>query len=123
MRDLETPQDYAEYERRVAGFMEREGIRNLSPGYIACPECHAEWGDDDRCPNGHGCRDGWNEPHFSWTRCDCCDRDLGGDREHCTGYNPTTREIQEYDNICTDCVYYAEYGRLDDSTMLRIGAK
>ena len=60
-----------------------------------------------------------NEPHFSWRRCDCCNRPLGGDREFATGYNPTTGQIQEY-SICTDCVYYAEYHRLDDLTMMEV---
>ena len=34
------------------------------------------------------------------------------DREH--------NEILEYDKVCEDCIYYAEYGRLDDKTMSEI---
>jgi hypothetical protein len=32
----------------------------------------------------------------------------------------TTQEIQTYEFICTDCIYYAECGQLDDTTMLEI---
>ena len=107
-------QEYAEYQAAVATFMEREGIRNLSTGHISCPECKAEV-QEGKCPT-HGLVD---EPFFSWGSCDCCGTSLGGNREHATGYNPTTKEIQEY-TICEDCAYYAEYGRLDDTTMAEI---
>lgn len=60
------------------------------------------------------------EPFFSWHACECCGSSLGGNRENCNGYNPTTKEIKEYEYICDDCIYYAEYGRLDDMTMQEI---
>ena len=104
-------QEYADYQTRVAGFIEREGIRNLSTGHLVCPECGIVlWGG--KCPI-HGLV---NEPYFSYSVCDCCGTSLGGDREHATGYNPTTKQIQEY-TICEDCAYYSEYCRLDDRTM------
>lgn len=53
---------------------------------------------------------------FSWSSCDCCHTPLGGDRVHATGYNPTTEEIMEF-SVCIDCIYYSEYGCLDDMTM------
>jgi hypothetical protein len=84
-------------------------------GYINCPECDKEL-EEGRCPD-HG---NMQEPWFSWRPCECCRRSLGGNREHATGYNPTTKEIQEYD-VCEDCIYYAEYGQLDDMTMDEIG--
>ncbi len=114
-----TRHEYADYEAAVAAFWEREGINCLCSGHICCPGCNAEWTDGDECPNGHGDRELWDEPFFSWTPCDCCQRPLGGNREHATGYNPTTKEIQEY-TVCEDCVYYAEYGRLDDTTMMEV---
>jgi len=89
--------EYKQYEAAVKEFFFLEGIQNLSSG--ADREC--------------------NEPHFSWQRCDCCQRPLGGDREFATGFNPTTKEVREYE-ICMDCVYYAEYGRLDDATMQKV---
>jgi len=102
-----TRTEYVEYKKAVADFMEKEGITNLT----------SESGDEHDCPICGGLVDG--DEHFSWTRCDCCDRNLGGSRYHATGYNPTTKEGQCYE-ICTDCVYYGEYGQLDDMTMLEV---
>jgi len=93
--------EYAEYEAAVADFFEREGINCLS---------------SDSNEYEEGCV----EPHFSWRACDCCNRPLGGDRYCCSGYNPETKEVQDGYSICTDCYYYAEYGHLDDMTMMEI---
>ena len=86
--------EYKEYQDSVAEFFEREGIQNLS-----------------HIPD--------TDPYFSWSWCDCCSRPLGGDRYDCNGWNPKEREVQEY-SVCVDCVYYAEYSRLDDMTMLEV---
>jgi hypothetical protein len=110
--------EYAKYEAAVHAFMEREGIVNLSTGHDKCPECKVEFDDHDRCPKCDTHRNTWDEPSFSWQPCECCGA-IAGDREYATGWNPTTGEIQEY-SICTDCAYYAEYGRLDDTAMLEI---
>ena len=89
-----TRQEYEDFEQAVADFFEREGITSLS-----CPiNC---------------------EPYFSWKWCDCCQRTQGGDRHEASGYNPTTKQIYTY-SVCPDCIYYAEYGQLDDMTMLDI---
>lgn len=85
-------QEYEKYENSVQRFFDRNGITNLS-----------------RIPD--------SEPSFSYSRCDCCNRPLGGDRINASGYNPTTKEILEF-TICEDCEYYAEYGQLDDMTMM-----
>jgi hypothetical protein len=111
--------EYAEYETAVANFFEREGIENLTSGHITCPECTVEFDDNDKCPECGTSRECWNEPFFSWSPCDCCGSHLGGNREHATGYNRKAKEISKY-TICEDCVYYAEYGRLDDTTMNEI---
>lgn len=111
-----TAKEYAAYEDAVREFFESEGIENLTSGHIRCPECDTEWDDGDKCPNGHGNRELWDEPYFSWRHCDCCGTHLGGNREHATGYNRSLDEIREY-SVCEDCVYYAEYGRLDDRTI------
>jgi len=42
---------------------------------------------------------------------------LSGDRYHCSGYCPESKEVYFYD-VCCDCLYYAEYGQLDDVTMM-----
>jgi hypothetical protein len=111
--------EYAAYEAAVREFFKREGITNLSTGHYQCPECKIEFDDSGTCPKCGCDREVCNEPHFSWRSCDCCQRPEGGDREFATGWNPTTQEVQEY-SVCTDCAYYAEYGRLDDMTMLEI---
>lgn len=94
-----TKQEYAEYENAVSEFMNSEGLANLTT-----------------VSNENGV----TEPYFSWRACECCKTTLGGDRYTCNGFNPTTKEIQEYEFICEDCVYYSEYGRLDDQTMMEI---
>ena len=113
--------EYAEYEAAVADFFQREGLANLSTGHYQCPECKVEFDDAGICPKCKADRECMNEPYFSWQPCDCCGSHLGGDREFATGYNPTTTEVQEY-SICSDCAYYAEYGRLDDTTMMEVEA-
>jgi hypothetical protein len=84
-------EEYKEFQDNFSDFFKSEGITNLT--------------DDSE------------EPYFSWRSCECCGTPLGGDRYHATGYNPTTNGIQEYE-VCQDCVYYAEYGQLDDMTMM-----
>jgi hypothetical protein len=114
-----TKAEYAAYQEAVAEFMKREGLANLTSGHYQCPDCKVEFEDNGKCPKCGADRECLDEPYFSWHRCDCCGSSLGGNREFATGYNPTTKEVQEY-SICEDCVYYAEYGRLDDMTMLSI---
>lgn len=92
--------EYAEYEAAVADFFEREGINCLSA-------------DMDKY------EEGCVEPHFSNSPCDCCGG-LPGMRTDCSGYNPETEEVQDGYSICADCDYYAEYGQLDDTTMLDV---
>jgi hypothetical protein len=111
-------QEYAIYEAAVASFFEREGIQNLSSGHFNCPECKVEF-EDEKCPKCSMSLDCANEPEFSWRPCDCCGCTLGGNREYASGYNPTTKKIHEF-KICSDCVYYGEYGVLDDTTMMEI---
>lgn len=96
-----TKQEYADYQEAVATFMLREGLQNLTA--------------DTRGDDGEPC-----ESYFSWRRCDCCKRPEGGNREECYGYNAKTSEAQGPYAVCEDCVYYAEYGRLDDTTMASV---
>lgn len=91
-------QEYNNFQKAVETFFNRKGIDNLSQIQD---------------------KDGYCEPYFCSIPCDCCNRSLGGDRYDCNSYNPTTKEVQEY-KACTDCVYYAEYGCLDDMTMSEI---
>lgn len=71
--------------KEVMQFMKDENINNLSP------------------------KESDQEPYFSWKGCDCCNNKKGATVENCTGFNPDTKEIQEY-KICGDCLYIATYG-------------
>ena len=95
-----TKQEYSDYQEYVASFFRDEHITNLST-------INDIEGDT-------------LDPSFSWQPCDCCGSSLGGDRYKCNGWNDQLRAIQDYDHVCPDCVYYAEYGRLDDMTMMDI---
>lgn len=88
--------EYASFQANVRRFMEREGIENL-----------AHEGEDS-C--------------FSWRGCECCGTSKGGGRVTATGYNRDTDEAQHY-TVCEDCIYYAQYGQLDDQTMLDMERK
>lgn len=57
---------------------------------------------------------------FSAEPCDCCGTHLAGKRYICNGYNPTINQIQYDYRICPDCLYFAEYGQLDDMAMMEI---
>lgn len=89
-----TRDEYQAYQERVKQFMDSEGINNLSP----------KLSDEE-------------SPSFSAMPCDCCKTTLAGDRWTASGYNPTTKEVHHFDSVCNDCIYYAEYGQLDDMTM------
>lgn len=103
-----TNTEYAQYEQAVADFLSRNKVRHGCYG----PKYQEERGEP------------W-EPFFSWSPCECCQSSLGGNREtymfvtHWDGplpHTPGERETFEAD-ICTDCVYYLTYGKLDDQTM------
>lgn len=128
--NVQTAEEYAAYEKAVADFFESEGIQNLSGGHLECQACGfreekdakgdtIHFTDEEECIKCGASREMMDEPYFSWSGCDCCGGLLGGNREHASGYNPKTKEIQEY-KVCTDCIYYAEYGQLDDMTMMNV---
>ncbi len=94
LKHIENQKDYDEYKARVKDFFERENLNVMS--------------------------DSGKEAFFQSSACECCGRSLGGDRyevEGLTNSKPYGAEIFEYD-VCTDCLYYNEYGQLDDMTML-----
>jgi hypothetical protein len=97
-------QDYADYEAAVAAFIAREGLSFLSTTTEGV--------------NDAGQSDGNQDPWFSWHPCECCGSHLGGDREYLYARNASGKVVRF--TICTDCVYYIEYGRLDDTTMARV---
>ena len=97
LKNIQTKSDYEEYTRRVDEFLTINKVR---------AGCFSRANEE-------------SEPHFSWTPCDCCQRKLGGNRETyafvCEGFKPDFQS-----DICSDCVYYLEYGELDDTTMMEI---
>ena len=109
MPDIETKAQYLGYQARVASFIAYEGLSFLSTG--CTPYGRPENEQEDN-------QDG--EPWFSWKPCECCGCTLGGSREYLFARD-TAQEICQF-TICEDCVYYVNYGRLDDQTMTRIEA-
>lgn len=96
LKHIETQRDYEEYKKRVGSFLKRENI-----------EVHSLIYDESN---------GDCEPFFSSIPCECCSRHLGGSRFTIKA-GPIRGEMLTYD-VCTDCVYYLEYGTLDDMTMM-----
>ena len=56
---------------------------------------------------------------YSGDRCDCCNRGDGGERYDLYAHQEGNAEVVSF-SICVDCVYYINYGRLDDATMLEL---
>ena len=84
-------EEYRAFEDSVRIFFEREGIEVLGS------------------PDG--------EPLFSHNGCECCRRNLAGDR-YTVPAKLKNSDVDDltYD-ICADCLYYITYGQLDDITM------
>ena len=83
--------EYKAYEEAVAQFFAREGISHLSPGEMV--------------------------DEFSRRSCDCCRTRLAGARHEALSYNRQTQSVEVYE-VCSNCLYYDEYGQLDDLTMI-----
>jgi hypothetical protein len=97
-----TKQEYADYEKSVAEFIAGQEISFLSTG----------------TDNGSEEDNGNVDPWFSRLPCECCQSPLAGMREYLFARDLHGDHIQF--EICEDCVYYLDYGRLDDSTMQEI---
>ena len=97
---MDTSAEYADYQQRVAAFIAREGISYFSTS--TAETCGGEESD----------------PWFSWSPCECCKSPLGGNRQYLYARDSQDAIVQF--TICEDCVYYIEYGRLNDVTMARI---
>lgn len=88
--------EYADYQNRVGNFLT---ANNIKPGCFG--------------PTDHEA-----EPEFSWHQCGCCGSRLGGNRENYIFARNDNSQFEE--SICTDCVYFLTYDRLDDLTMMQI---
>jgi len=103
-----------EYERfKLAVERNLNGLKFVSTG--ACPGCdECGLGND---PTMHAL-EAAGEPSFSWRECECCGSTLGGDRHPAHGVITDSTDNQTlHFNVCTDCLYYLNYGQLDDMTM------
>lgn len=69
-----------------------EGLDFVSTG--TCPGCN-------ECPT-------IDEPHFSWSPCDCCNSSLGGDRHAAHGKDKDGNLVHL--DICVDCLMYIANG-------------
>jgi len=87
-----TKHEYKQFEDAVRLFFEREGIQQLGSPIN-------------------------EDPFFSSNCCECCRRNLAGSRWTV----PAVIKNSDIDdltyNICDDCLYYINYGVLDDTTM------
>lgn len=72
------------------------------------------------CDVKPGCYSPTGSRFFSWRPCECCERDMGGDRETYTFAQSTGLQFPA--DICTNCVYFLTYGQLDDMAMEEIEA-
>lgn len=141
-----TKQQYAEFQAAVERNL--KGIEFISTGACpGCPECGLE---NKTCPscngdghqfehdhNGQPCpvcngegqiecsehdRELAEEASFSWRPCDSCGSSLGGNRYPAHGW--MKREGHEdlllHLNVCTDCLYFLNYGKLDDQSMMEM---
>ncbi len=108
-----TKAEYQRYQEAVEHNL--SGIEHVSTG--ACPGC-AEC-DLDRDCSEHD-RELAEEPHFSWQPCECCGSNLGGERHPAHGL--IDGKLVHL-SVCTDCLYYLNYGQLDDLTMLEMEDK
>jgi hypothetical protein len=49
-------------------------------------------------------------PYFSWSPCDACNTDRGGERYDCHGFHTESKSVVGGYEICPDCLWEAEYG-------------
>lgn len=97
-----TTSEYGDYEARVAAFFQKEGLN-----------CLSRQQSDDKDEES-------SEPVYHSTPCDVCGDRHAGDRVTMSGFNPTTKEIQDCYSVCCDCEYYIAWGQLDDMTMMEM---
>ncbi|MCI0659993.1 MAG: hypothetical protein L0220_02860 [Acidobacteria bacterium] len=88
-----TKAEYTAFEERFAGFMWSEKLASLHSTGIG--------------------------EEFSSRPCECCGSHLAGSRERMVGLNSGGDRVGHY-WVCCDCMTYAEFGQLDDLTMLSI---
>lgn len=106
-----TTSDYTKFQASIERNL--AGLSFISTG--ACPGCE-ECGLGES-PSDHDL-DLASEAGFSWHACEACGSKLGGDRHPAHGKDSNGKLIHL--SVCTDCLYFLNYGQLDDSTMLEM---
>lgn len=102
-----TKEEYRQFQEDFASGT--DGMKFFSTG--GCPGCEV-------CGIPEDAEDYHVEPSFSWSSCDTCGSHLGGDR-HPAHYRDDNDDIVHVE-VCVDCLFYSEYGQLDDMTMMDI---
>ena len=106
-----TKKQYVKYEAAVKH--NTAGLTHVSTGACpGCDECGLSKDASDRD------RELAEEPGFSWSSCDCCGSSLGGDRHPAHGVDKDGGIV--HFQVCQDCVYYLNYGQLDDMSMMEM---
>ena len=103
-----TLEKYEEYKQSVEHNLAH--LTFVSTGACAgCDECGLTTGSSDyeRAALDEGC--------FSWSPCEGCGSSLGGNRYPAHGRDAND-EIVHF-SICVDCLYFLNYGQLDDTSM------
>lgn len=108
---MKTLKEYEAYKQAVERGL--EGLTFVSTG--ACPGCK-ECGLGPEPSNEE--RELAEEAHFSYSACDCCGSTLGGDRHPAHGRDKDNQIV--HFSVCVDCLYYINYGQLDDMTMAQL---
>lgn len=102
-----TKQEYQQYQEAIQRNL--KGIEHVSTGACpGCPECDL----DKDCTEEE--RELAEEPSFSWSPCECCGSSLGGDRHPAHGL--IDGNLVHF-SVCSDCLYFLNYGQLDDTSM------
>lgn len=104
-----TPEEYKDYQASVD--RELKGLTAISSGY--CPGCS----DCEESVQEYA-GEKFIEASFSSRSCEVCNSHLGGDRSpvHACDSNGDILHFE----ACQDCVYFLEYGQLDDMSMMEI---
>jgi hypothetical protein len=91
---------------RAANAESDAAITAVSTGLCGpCPQCQSDYGMAPRqfytaLKNGQI----ESEPHFSWSSCDLCGSQYGGDREPIHAIDKETNALLHYGDACIDCI-------------------
>ncbi len=102
--------EYAEYELAYAWGV--TGLSAVSSGACSgCNECCDDYDYNDGTEEFQITPEAW----FAKSPCEACGTRWAGNRFPLHGVNDDNSIVHL--DVCDDCVYYSEYGRLDDQTM------